>query len=348
MIRLTKIEIAGFKSIRSAQVELSRLNVLIGANGAGKSNFVSFFALLDAVNHGRLPDYVGQEGGAHSLLYRGPKRTSQVVSKINFESVSPYDRSDENSGPKYLLLICAYGAADTLVPSLGGESPIPWLSGAEVLGSFRAFQFHDTSKESRIRQSGYLDDNRRLQRDAGNLAAFLYRLQQTKEPCYRRIVATIQQVTPFFHDFDLAPDALNPRNILLNWRERGSDYLLGPHQLSDGSLRAMALISLLLQPEDELPDVILIDEPELGLHPAALQVLVSLLRSISVHSQVIVATQSVPLINSLEPEDIIVVERGEEGTTFHRQDPERLREWLEEYTLGELWEKNVIGGRPSR
>jgi predicted ATPase len=345
MNRLTKLRIEGFKSIRSAEIELQPLNVLIGANGAGKSNLVSFFSLLDAVNHGRLPDYVGQEGGAHSILYRGPKRTLQVDSKIDFESVPPDGRLPED---RYLLLRCTYGAADTLVPNLGGKSPIPWFPGAEVMGSFRVFQFHDTSKESRIRQNGYISDNRQLQRDGGNLAAFLYRLQQTNESSYGRIVATIQQVTPFFHNFNLAPDALNPRNILLNWRERGSDYLLGPHQLSDGSLRGMALIALLLQPEEELPDVILIDEPELGLHPAALRVLASLLRSVSVHSQIIVATQSVPLVNRFEPEDIVVVERGEDGTTFHRQNSERLREWLDEYTLGELWEKNVIGGRPSR
>jgi predicted ATPase len=139
-----------------------------------------------------------------------------------------------------------------------------------------------------------------------------------------------------------------PNNILLNWRERGSDYVLGPHQLSDGTLRAMALIALLLQPEDRLPSAVLIDEPELGLHPTALDIVASLLRSRSVHSQIIVATQSAGLVSRFKPEDIVVVERCAEGTTFSRKNTVDLQEWLEDYTLGELWEKNVIGGRPHR
>jgi predicted ATPase len=340
MNRLTKIEIAGFKSIRAADLDLGPLNVLIGANGSGKSNLVSFFWLFSHIKSGTMQDFVTREGGAHSLLYRGPKRTSEIIAYLWFREHK-------------MALRQPYAPPDILAPD--GWPPMVDKTAAEHSRAFRddlpfcrVFQFHDTSKESGFRQAGYIDDSRYLRRDGGNLAAFLYRLQQTNEPCYRRIVSTIQQVTPFFHDFELAPDPLSPRNILLNWRERGSDYLLGPHQLSDGSLRAMALMTLLLQPEDELPDVILIDEPELGLNPAALQVLASVLRSVSVHSQIIVATQSVPLVNHSEPEDIVVVERGEEGTTFHRVDSARLHEWLEEYTMGELWEKNVIGGRPSR
>ncbi len=367
MNRLRKLKIEGFKSIRSAQLDLRHLDVLIGANGAGKSNLISFFTLINYMSSGSLQSYVARQGGAHSLLYQGPKKTPQIVAQLGFET---------DTGLSFLTIRLMHGAPDTLIFGeeriLFGKRGLPkpqeqilgtghkeslleqQASGGNktayafrrLLHGCQVFQFHDTSAESRIRQGGYLDDNRYLRRDAGNLAAFLYRLQETNEPCYRRIVATIRQVTPLFEAFDLSPDALSPRNILLNWREQGSDYLLGPHQLSDGSLRAMALISLLLQPEGELPDVILIDEPELGLHPAALQVLASLLRSVSVHSQVIVATQSVPLINSFTPSDLVVVERGEDGTTFRRLDSDSLREWLDEYTLGELWEKNVIGGRP--
>lgn len=352
MPRLVSVKIEGFKSIRSAKLDFHNLNILIGANGAGKSNLLSFFTMARYLAAGEIRTFVGEQGGSNSLLWNGSKATSQISAELTVDT-----------GLNLLTLTLALipAAPDTLFPAVErlelAGSPVP--SNGERFGGHmedvrrlldqcQAFQFHDTSSEAKIRKEGYIHENDRLRRYGGNLAAFLYRLQQTNRPFYRRIVATIQQVTPFFEDFELVPSALNPNTILLNWRERGSEYLLGPHQLSDGTLRAMALIALLLQPEDELPDVILLDEPELGLHPAALQLLASLLRSVSHHSQVIVATQSLTLLNHFQPEDIVVVEREDGGTVFHRHTSDRLREWLDEYTLGELWEKNVIGGRPAR
>jgi len=173
-------------------------------------------------------------------------------------------------------------------------------------------------------------------------------LKQTKPPYYRRIVDTIREVAPHFGDFELEPDKLSPTEILLNWREAGSEYLFGPHQLPDGLLRFMALAALLLQPEDELPSVLAIDEPELGLHPYAMNVLGSLIRKASTHSQVILATQSVNLVDQFQPEEIVAVERTGNVSTFRRLRSEELAEWLDEYSLSDLWEKNVIGGRPSR
>jgi predicted ATPase len=139
---------------------------------------------------------------------------------------------------------------------------------------------------------------------------------------------------------------LSKDNIEIEWTERESDVPMKAHQLSDGTIRFMCIAALLLQPDP--PTTIIIDEPELGLHPYAITVLAGLLKSASKRVQVIVSTQSVPLVNEFEADDLIVVDREENQSVFRRPDPTALKDWLEEYSLGELWEKNVFGGRPTR
>jgi predicted ATPase len=197
-----------------------------------------------------------------------------------------------------------------------------------------------------MRRDCLIDTNRSLAPDAANLPAMLYLYRQRYKTAYHRIVAAVKAIAPFFEDFVLEPLRLNPRNIALHWRAKESDYEFGAHQLSDGTLRAIALFTLLLQPEEDLPELIVLDEPELGLHPAALAVLADLLKSTAQHSQLIIATQSVALIDHFEVEDIVTVNIRDGCSTFERLNPEGLKHWLEEYTLSELWERNVIGGGP--
>ncbi len=369
MDRLTRIEIAGFKSIRDVDLELGPLNVLIGANGSGKSNLVDHFKLLNFMTTESLQDFVARSGGASSLLHYGPKRTPLMQSTLHFVC--------EGTDNTYHIRL-VHGAGDVLFFTeekmsfhktgfprpkedvLGGGHKETLLNAAAKEGNKTArfmrfllrrcqvFQFHDTSEAARIRNKSRIEDNQFLRSDAGNLAAYLYMLRETKPQYYKRIIETLRQVAPFFDDFDLAPSKLDPHTIMLNWRERGSDYLFGPHHLSDGTLRAMALFTLLLQPESELPSLIIVDEPELGLHPFALGVLASILRSVALERQVLVATQSAQLVDYFEPEEVIVAERQGDGSTFCRQGREALKEWLESYSLSELWQKNVIGGAPSR
>ncbi|MGD0459316.1 MAG: AAA family ATPase [Terriglobia bacterium] len=205
-------------------------------------------------------------------------------------------------------------------------------------------QFHDTSEGSRLRQKWSIDDSRWLKEDAGNLAPFLYRLQQQFPKYYARILETIRLILPFFAEFELKPEF---GKVLLAWRERGTDRVFTASQAADGMLRIMALVALLEQPESDLPDVVILDEPELGLHPYAIEVLAGLIRSASQHAQVILATQSVSLVDRFTPEDIVVVNRTARESTLQRYTEAELHAWLEEYTFSELWEKNVIGGRPS-
>jgi predicted ATPase len=214
----------------------------------------------------------------------------------------------------------------------------------QLLRQCAVYHFHNTSETARIRQRWDKEDNHSLKEDGANLAPLLFRLRESAPKVYGRIVATIRQIAPFFADFVLEP---TNGSLLLPWRERHTDMVFGSHQASDGTLRAMALIALLLQPADELPDVIILDEPELGLHPAAVETVAGLLKAVAVRRQVILATQSLALVDQFQPEDIIVVDRRDRASEFRRLTSEELREWAEDYSLGELWEKNVLGGRPS-
>ena len=367
--RLSSIAIRGYRSIEDVKLELRPLNVLIGANGAGKSNLISFFKMMNEMMAGRLRQYVASTGHATSNLYFGSKVTSRIEADLEF-------RTRTDSVDTYRLQL-AHAARDSLIfveESLAFQNPgfdsprITQLGvghtetrigdavdrGDPTAGVFRkllqgcrVFHFHDTGPASRVRNSRYVGDSRWLMPDAGNLAPFLYRLHSENPGVYRRIVDTIRQVAPFFDDFVLDPTAPGGNDVILNWRHREEpDLIFGPHQISDGTLRAICLFSLLMQPEDGLPLLIVIDEPELGLHPYALSILASLCRSASAHVQILISTQSSTFVNHFEPEDIVVAEYDGRTSRFTRPTAEALETWLEEYSLGEVWEKNVIGGGP--
>lgn len=365
MPRLTKIGVGGFKSIQNLQpLELRPVNVLIGANGAGKSNLISFLRLLNAIPELKLQEYVGRAGGADTLLYYGAKQTPGLWTVMEFEG--------KTGSGQYLFQLTST-ATDSLIFSdeqveyrIAGSAPAKrvrlgsghkeslliadehhYLELWELLAGIRIFHFEDTSETAAIRRRGYIEENRYLRNDAANLAAFLWGLRQRHRSSYQRIVELIRQVAPFFDDFDLAPMSSDVNSILLNWRDRDSTYLFGPHQLSDGSLRAMALIALLAQPPEGLPDVIVLDEPEIGLHPYALEIVASLVKSASVGCTVLLATQSVALVNEFAPEEVVTVTRRNGQSHFVRQNSAALATWLEDYAMGDLWEKNLIGGTPA-
>lgn len=217
-----------------------------------------------------------------------------------------------------------------------------------VLKKWRVYHFHDTSPSAKVKQIHGINDNEYLREDAANLAAFLYRLQHNHEAHYKRIVKTIQLAAPFFGGFHLRPTTDNVDKIQLEWTEVNQDVPFKANELSDGTLRFICLATVLLQPEQFMPSAILIDEPELGLHPYAIAVLGSLMKSVAEDHQLIVSTQSVDLVNEFEVDDLIVVGREAGASTFQRLQASELKEWLEDFTLGELWKKNILGGRPAR
>ena len=365
--RLKRITLKGFKTIRRLEDFCpSDLTVLIGPNGAGKSNFISFFRMMGRALSDKddLPLYVGQQGGASKLLHDGPTITREIESELTIQN---------DAGENQYAFRLFYAAADTLVfadekyrfsrsdranraawreTGAGHRSP-QILDRAfidetarvirSILQKIKVYQFHNTAYTARMRHGWDAHDDRVLKEDAANLAPVLLRLRETDSKSYRRIVDTVRLILPFFADFDLEP---RQGSLLLNWRERDSDLLFTASQASDGMLRIMALVTLLLQPMDDLPDVLILDEPELGLHPYAINAIGGLIRAASTNAQVIIATQSTSIVDCFEPEDIVVVERNGRASTFTRPDAESLSEWLRRYSLSELWEKNVIGGRP--
>lgn len=367
MNHVKSISIEGFKSIRKAELDLGMVNVLIGANGAGKSNFLAVFHMISAMMAGELESYVGSSGRASSLLYYGPKRTRNLDVALTFEAEtgeSTYSFWLAFASPDSLMFskeeatFRAPGYPKPYTLHLGaGHSESRLFDAAKedktarvvqhLLKSCRVFQFHDTSATSPMRRASYVGHTSWLNTDGGNLAAFLYGLRGHQQPYYDRIVATIRQIAPYFKDFVLEPSRDNTRELFLDWRDEDPEGRFGPHQLSDGTLRAMALITLLLQPEDQLPNVVIIDEPELGLHPYAIEVIASLIRSASSNAQIIVATQSTKFVDQFDPTEIIVADRHAGETLLSRPSPEQFKEWIDEYSVGELWEKNVLGGRPS-
>ncbi|MBN1583574.1 MAG: AAA family ATPase [Anaerolineae bacterium] len=364
MNALDRIQIKGYKSIRDLDLALRPLNVLIGANGAGKSNLISVFELLGQIVNRNLSRFVGRTGGANSYLYFGRKTTEQIEIKLAFgrngyecdlvptaddRLIFAQERcwfQDNGHEPELFHHTLGGGHQETRLHETSENSS--WMTiAADVLKamhSWRVYHFHDTSDSAAIKTTGNINDNVALRDDASNLAAYLYLLNRRYNEHYKRIVSTIRLVAPFFDDFDLKPSRLNPESILLEWREKGSDAYFNANALSDGTLRFICLATLLQMPDP--PSTIIIDEPELGLHPYAITLLAALLRSAATRTQVIVSTQSVTLVNQFDLEDIIVVDRQDTQSVFSRPDAQTLDIWLQEYGMGDLWEKNLLGGRP--
>ncbi|MBX3729989.1 MAG: AAA family ATPase [Candidatus Sumerlaeia bacterium] len=372
-VELKSLSLEGYKTYRELKAfEPKRLSVLIGGNGAGKSNLLSFFTLLYRMmaDPGELQLAVAEAGGARRLLYDGPKKTESIRARIELQT---------QAGLSYYMFRLAYAANDSLIfadeswslhrpgypaPQTGGgvaghrESHLKEraFSGEDQLAhSVRsllrkcvAYQFHDASFTSGMRGKASLSDGRFLRHDGSNIAACLYRLSTggaSERQTLKRIQDSVRQVLPFFAEFVLEPAN---GHILLQWRERGSDEVFAASQASDGMLRVLALMTLLCQPTETLPAIMMLDEPELGLHPQAIMLLGALIRKASENCQVMVATQSVSLVDEFSLDEIVVLARPGRESTLRRLTEKEYEVWLEEYSTGELWRKNLLEGGPGR
>lgn len=373
-MKLLSISIQGYKSFTHDSPQViwtGDRDVVIGANGAGKSNLISLFKMIGLMTKGKLRAFVSHEGGAQRMLYYGPKFTHSIILEIKIEHDDAwydYYAILELSAPNSLVFAneSISKISDRLemdiskVESYSGESmlALPTLDKwqqlfHDFLDKIKVYQFNDSSFTSSMRGVCHKDINSDLRPDAGNLAAYLLRIKNNYPMHYKRIVDYVRMVVPQFGNFSLAPD--DNGNVMLTWTDNTStDYQFIPHQLSDGSLRFIALATLLLQPEELMPSVIVIDEPELGLHPEAIGSLVEMIKDASIHTQVLVATQSPELLDGFDIENIHVIESNvwkERNCSriqnfYEEEDREGLNAWLEEYAISELWNKNIIGGRP--
>jgi predicted ATPase len=359
---LDKLTILGFKSIRELKdFELKDLNIFVGANGAGKSNLISFFRMLQSLIDGNLADYVRDSGGISDLLHNGRKATKQMMFEARFGArgyrftIKPGPGEDfaltdearyyEHGYTGWWELGSSGDNSSLLVKEAKGASRDSQYSKPvfDAISSWRIYHFHDTSSTSAIRHAEIIEDNKTLRYDASNIGPYLLRLRNQKKSYYDEILNACRLVAPFFDDFLLDPQLIGPKTkVSLSWKTKGTDYPMQPYHLSDGSIRFICLATALLQPDP--PSTIIIDEPELGLHPEAIRLLGELIEAAAKRTQIIVATQSPLLLDQFSVEDIVLVKRKEGQSTFERLKHTDFNEWLEDYSVGELWTKNVIQG----
>lgn len=382
---LNRVHVRGFRSLRDITLEPGRITVLIGPNGAGKSNLLSFLRFVPQLDAGSLRSTVALEGGATPLLYRGPKVTTSIQFDLEFEAdgymavyqaelgrtaedqlafLSEGVRTRGTDGNWIRTVDLGVGHLES---KLGKKQPKKTKNAVHTvrgwLRHMSFFHFHDTSRSSPLRSPARALEFRGLLPDGRNLAAYLLALQQSEKPdhmaAWRLFHGLVRRIAPFIKELTPTPVNADPETfrfddpevaldrvaIRLDWVDE-ADTRFGVSQLSDGTLRAIALFAALTQPGNALPNFICIDEPELGLHPAALALLAELVRMASQRCQVLLATQSPALLDHFDPTEVVVAEQVDGATRLRRLDPEALNIWLEEYSLSQLFDMNVLGGRP--
>ncbi len=350
------IEISGYKSIKSERVDLTPINLLIGANGSGKSNFISFFDFLNRLYDKNLNEYIALTGGENKILHKGQKVTDTIKFKVEFENGNNGYSANLRLGSDGLIFtderLFYRSDRGVDISSSDREARIKTTDNYRAkdviryLDGFRKYHFHDTSDKSPFSIPSHIgNDIYYLYSNGANLAAFIYKIKEDEKIVYNKIVKTIQSIAPYFLDFYFMPN--NEGFIKLQWKDRFSDIIYGVNDLSDGTIRFIALTVLFMQPN--LPDTIIIDEPELGLHPSAIAKLVGMIKSVSAkRCQVIIATQSTDLISHFSPDSIITVDQIDGCSKFNRLNANKLQEWLEDYTIDDLWKRNIITtGQPN-
>ncbi|MCI1682951.1 MAG: AAA family ATPase [Bacteroides sp.] len=353
---IDSIKIEGYKSIKCINLELKPINILIGSNGSGKSNFISFFEFLNRVYDKKLAIYVNLNGGMDKMLHKGSKITECINIDIEFDnSKNGYAFKIIQGADSFIFTneYLVYNREEGQNISGGGtEANIKSTDNfrkkyvEKYLKSYKKYHFHDTSVNSPFTKSSNIQNDIYFLYEKGdNLAAFLYHIKETNSIVYNRIIKTIQSIAPYFSDFYLEPN--KEGLIRLQWQDKYSSTVYGVNDLSDGTIRFIALSVLFLQPD--LPSSIIIDEPELGLHPFAIAKLAGMISSAAAKGcQIITATQSTDLISHFQPEDIITVDQIRGESQFNRLDTEELSSWLKEYTIDDLWKRSIIqGGHPN-
>ncbi len=373
MNRIDAIRIRGFRSL--ADVELAELpdtTVLIGANGSGKSNFIRFFEMVSwMLRARRLGEFVARHGGANDQLSHGDSRTDRLEAELSLRTEAgrndyrfvlvpahpdrfifaeeAFRFSDESLSTEARWQHLGAGREEAQIveaAQTGQPDGVNRTTASVVVHLLRncaVFQFHDTSDSSNFKKAWDIEDNNSLRSHGGNLSAVLYRLEHEDIARFEQICHHISRILPVFDRFQIEESF---GRVMLRWTLKGAEETFGAHLTSDGSLRFFALVTLLNLPPEMLPDVIMLDEPELGLHPAAIALVANMIKSVATERQVIIATQSPLLVDAFGLDEIVVLELHDKRTEVRRLDADDYRIWLDDFTTGELWQKNLIGGRP--
>lgn len=332
---LDKLTIRGFKSIRELEdLELHNLNLFIGANGAGKSNLISFFKLLRSLINGTLNDYISDSGGISDLLYNGRTHTAKMFFSTRFGcrgyrfSIKPGPRENglltnearyyesPQTSPRWWELGSNHTSESLLIDEVNDSSRSSYsLPVYQAINSWKIYHFHDTGSKAPMRHAEILQDNEVLRSSASNIAPFLLKLRNAHPSTYADILNACKIVIPYLDDFILKPEEFGQATkVALSWKSKGSDYPMQPYHFSDGSIRFICLASALLQPTP--PSTLIIDEPELGLHPEAICLLAELISAAAKRTQLIISTQSALLISQFDIEDVVIVRRNDGQSSF--------------------------------
>ena len=372
--RIERLHVRGFRSL--ADVELcptAGANVLIGANGSGKSNFVHFFNMLSwMLKSRRLAEFVSREGGADDQLHGGSDTTPRLDAEIAIRTKTgrnDYRFSLVYAHPDQLLFsdeayrcsrddfeseavwnLLGAGHRESQIVSAGqgydgglAASRKTALTVTSLVRNCAAYQFHNAGSASNFKKAWDAGDHAYLRTDGGNLAAILYWLEHEDLDRYELICHHIRRVLPGFDCFQIEEQY---GRVALRWRSRLSDQTYGAHLTSDSSLRFFALATLLNLPGEMLPGVMVLDEPGLGLHPKAVTLVADMIRAIGEDREVILATQSPLLVDAFDLDEVFVLELRDGRTELTSPNSEQLQTWLDEFSVGELWQKNLLGGRP--
>lgn len=359
---IEQVVLHNYKSIKEASITLKNINIMIGVNGVGKSNLISFFELLRSIYDKKLNTFVLQNGGIDRFLFNGKKVSPNIEAIVDFDNTNAFflkllpaiddkvviEYTGDYFNNKHIEDKNYKLWHRKLWDENVGESNIAenslWRAEyvRNFLTSFTVYHFHDTSRTSNMRGYSNISDNQYLRADASNIAAYLYMMSKKDTESFKLLEGVVKSIAPYFKRFNLSPDRNDSHKIKLEWEEENSNAYMDAYNFSDGTIRFIALATLLLQKNK--PEVIVIDEPEIGLHPSAIIKLAAMIKRAAIDSQVIIATQSVNLVNQFSAADILIVNRKDGQTTFDRiKDEPVLQSWLEDYNIGDIWEKNVIG-----
>jgi len=361
--RIQRVTIEGFRSLAKIEnLELPQLTVLIGSNGAGKSNFIRFFEMLSwMLKSQKLQEFIATHGFGDDQFFMGARKTPRIHAELRLKTDKGcndyrFGLAHLSAGDTALLMDEAYRFAPQHISEeatwtlLSGPSKEPSLPDqnnptartiVRLLRQCQTYQFHDTSTNAAIHQNWDIKECARLRSDGGNLSAVLLDLHETDFPRYKQIVRQIQRVLPTFDDFVLEPTA---GKVALRWKGKYSDKTFGAHLTSDGSLRLFCLLTLLNMHGDRLPDVMFLDEPELGLHPHAITLVAEMLKRVAHTRQVFIATQSPYMVDCFDLENVIVADIKEGATSLRNLPHDEYQQWLDnDYLVSDIWLKSPVG-----
>ena len=384
MTGFSSLSVHGYRRLIDVQLPLKPLNVLIGANGVGKSSVLDVFRLLGMSADGHLVATLTESGGLQSILSANGKTAELVLGvtwPIKDGAKIVYDLALATAGALQATSIaderlCRYGADEGQVPTLliatenrrprfyhadGTHEPdrelkisetalsqIPPFSDASfaryAVASVSAIHHAlDVTAHAPVRSPQTLTPTTMPGANGESLVPCLLTIRETAYDRFALIEDALRVAFPTFQRLEFPPVAAG--QLGLGWRDSSTTRTLYANELSEGTLRFLWLATLLQSPD--LPLVTLIDEPEVSLHPELLRLFVELLREAAERTQLVVATHSDRLVRFLDPAELLVCDLDDEtgGMTVQRGDDLDLQDWLEDYTLDQLWSKGIIGGR---